>query len=175
MIESPLPEISLASTKGRIVTLCKIQRKSVLFFYPRSGVPRRSPPDGWDLVPGARGCTPHSCAYRDLASEFTSFGVSIYGISTQTTEYQREFAERTHLPFELLSDADLALTNAMKLPTMKMPPITDGLPPGGPTTLIKRMSWYCNQGVIRKVWYPVFPPDQNATTVLTWLNAFSSR
>ncbi|MBS0186508.1 MAG: peroxiredoxin [Planctomycetes bacterium] len=166
-----LPPLSLISTRGTPQILSEINGKSVLFFYPRSGVPGRPPPDGWDLVPGARGCTPHSCAYRDLASEFAALGVSIYGISTQTTDYQREFAERTHLTFELLSDSDLALTRAMRLPTMEMPPISDGLPAGGPSTLIKRMSWYCEGGVIRKVWYPVFPPDQNASVVLTWLKS----
>ncbi|MBS0191233.1 MAG: peroxiredoxin [Phycisphaerales bacterium] len=168
---SRLPPLSLISTSGRSQNLAEITGKATLFFYPRSGVPGRPPPDGWDLVPGARGCTPHSCAYRDLASEFAALGVTIFGISTQTTEYQREFAERTHLGFELLSDSDLALTRAMNLPTMQMPPITDGFPPGGPATLIKRMSWYCDGGVIQKVWYPVFPPDQNAATVLAWLRS----
>lgn len=169
-----LPPISLITSRGASRNLSEITGKTVLFFYPRSGVPGRLPPDGWDLVPGARGCTPHSCAYRDLASEFAALGVSIYGVSTQTTNYQQEFAERTHLPFELLSDSDLELTRAMNVPTMEMPPIVDGLPPGGPSTLIKRMSWYCDGGIIRKVWYPVFPPDQNAAEVLNWIRNLAS-
>jgi len=166
-----LPDIALASTANRIVHLEGLKGKTVIFFYPRTGVPGRPPPDGWDLIPGARGCTPQSCGYRDLVAEFASLSVALCGISTQTTEYQREFAERMHLPFELLSDAGLALTKAMKLPTMEMPAITDGLEPGGPTTLIKRMSWYCDQGKILRVWYPVFPPDQNASAVLAWLKS----
>ncbi|MBX3379765.1 MAG: peroxiredoxin [Phycisphaeraceae bacterium] len=171
LTDSRLPSITLFTSRGTPRNLSEMTGKAVLFFYPRSGVPGRPPPDGWDLVPSARGCTPHSCAYRDLASEFAALGVSIYGISTQTPDYQREFAERNHLGFELLSDSDLLLTRAMNLPTMEMPPIVDGLPPGGPSTLIKRMSWFCDGGSIRKVWYPVFPPDQNAATVLAWLRA----
>jgi peroxiredoxin len=141
----------------------------VVFSYPRTGVPGRPPPklaDGteWDMVPGMRGCTPQSCAYRDLAADFRALGVDVYALSTQTTEYQREFAERMHIPFPILSDAALALTHALDLPRIEMP-----VPSGGPSTLVKRMAWYCDRARIEHVWYPVFPPDRNAAEVLDWL------
>ena len=118
----------------------------------------------WESIAGARGCTPQSCGYRDLSSEFAELGVTIYGVSTQTTEFQRAFAQRNHVPFALLSDADLALTRAMRLPTFQFPVASSG-----PDRLIKRMSWLVHRGQIAKVWYPVFPPQQNAELVLAWL------
>ncbi len=137
-------------------------------------MPGRPPPrldDGtqWDLVPGMRGCTPQSCAYRDLLADFRALGVGVYAVSTQTTEYQREFVERMHITFPILSDSTLALTRAMRLPSIEMP--VDG---GGPGTLIKRMAWYCERSRIERVWYPVFPPDENAADVLAWLRGRKS-
>lgn len=165
-----IPEIELASTQGGVLNLASITRTpSVLFFYPRTGVPGVAPPklaDGteWDAVPGMRGCTPQSCAFRDLHAEFAMLGVSVGAVSTQTTEYQREFAERNHIPFPILSDAGLTLTRAMRLPTIEMP-----VEAGGPPTLIKRMAWFCERSRVVKVWYPVFPPNENARRVLEWL------
>ena len=140
------------------------QRPAVFFFYPRTGEPGKAAGPEWDAIPGARGCTPQSCGFRDLHREFTKLAVSVFGISTQETGYQREFVTRNHVPFELLSDRDLSLTRALRLPTFEYP-----VERGGPTTLIKRMAWFVERGSIEKVWYPVFPPDRNAETVLAWL------
>lgn len=165
-----LPSLALPSTLGGTLDLADLARSpSVVFFYPRSGVPGRPPPrlaDGteWDLVPGMRGCTPQSCGYRDLLADFRALGVAVVAVSTQEPAYQREFAERMHLRFPILSDAELALTRALRLPSLEMPAAT-----GGPPTLLQRMAWYCERGRIEHVWYPVFPPDRNAATVLAWL------
>jgi peroxiredoxin/ribosomal protein S18 acetylase RimI-like enzyme len=170
LLHSAVPEVDLASTAGGTVDLAAAARdRAVFFFYPRTGVPGRPPPrlgDGteWDLIPGMRGCTPQSCGFRDLHEEFRSLGVSVYAVSTQTTDYQREFVERNHIPFPVLSDAGLALTLGLDLPRIDMP-----VEAGGPPTLIRRMAWYCERGRIRKVWYPVFPPNENAARVLAWL------
>ena len=167
-----LPALELPSTQGGSLDLAAITRTpAVLFFYPRTGVPGRTPPrlaDGteWDLVPGMRGCTPQSCGYRDRLAEFRALGVAVYALSTQTSAYQREFAERMHIPFPILSDSELALTRALSLPSIEMP-----VESGGPPTLIKRMAWYCERGRIEHVWYPVFPPDRNAEEVLDWLGS----
>ena len=170
LLGAPVPDLTLASTDGRARSLRAITASpSIIFFYPRTGVPGSAPPrlpDGteWDLIPGMRGCTPQSCAFRDLAHEFKALGVSIYALSTQTTQYQLEFATRNHINFPILSDAELALTRAMNLPSIDMPVET-----GGPPTLIRRMAWYCERSRIRKVWYPVFPPNENASNVLAHL------
>ena len=165
-----LPELSLPSTQGGTVLLQGLDR-CVLFFYPRTGLPERPADAAWDLIPGARGCTPQSCGYRDLHGEFLALGARVFGVSTQTTEYQRAFAERNHIPFPILSDARLEVTRVMRLPTFEFD-IDRRYAPGsggGPNTLIKRMSWYVERGVIRKVWYPVFPPNTNAEQVLSLL------
>jgi peroxiredoxin len=167
-----LPALALPSTLGGELDLAAITRTpAVVFLYPRSGVPGHPPPrlaDGtdWDLVPGLRGCTPQACAYRDLHAEFRTLGVAVYAVSTQGCAHQREFAERMHLAFPLLSDAGLALTRAMRLPSIDMPAA-----PGGPPTLLKRMAWYCDRSRVEHVWYPVFPPQESAATVLAWLRA----
>jgi peroxiredoxin len=140
---------------------------TVLFFYPRTGGRGQSAGTAWDLIPGARGCTPQTCRFRDLHHEFLALGVTVAGISTQTTEYQQEFVERNRLPFDLLSDAELRLVRALRLPTFEFP-VPDGC---GPRTLIRRMAWYLERGQIVHIWYPVFPPDKNAETVLAWLYA----
>jgi peroxiredoxin len=166
-----VPSIALPATSGRVVNLADLARdRAVVFFYPRTGERGRSAGPEWDLIPGARGCTPQTCGFRDLYREFVSLGVSVTGISTQTTEYQREFVDRNHVPFDLLSDSDLELTRHLRLPTFEYPVAT-----GGPTTLIKRMAWYLEHGRIAHVWYPVFPPDKNAEVVLAWVHARSSQ
>lgn len=175
------PELEMECTDGawhRLVDLTT--GPTVLFFYPRTGVPGQPPNRGfsgedWDDIPGARGCTPQSCGFRDLAAEFLSLGVRVLGVSTNTREHQLEFKRRMHVPFEFLSDRDLRLTRAMHLPTFEFP-----VESGGPTTLFKRMAWFVEPdeaGAVRiaKVWYPVFPSSQNAQTVLAWLRTRAER
>ena len=163
---SRVPSVRLASTAGRWVDVAEIgERPAVLFFYPRTGEPDRPAGPEWDAIPGARGCTPQSCGFRDLHREFVSLSVAVYGVSTQESAYQRAFVERNHVPFEMLSDRDLSLTRALNLPTFEYP--VEG---GGPTTLIKRMAWFVDRGRIERIWYPVFPPDRNAETVAAWLH-----
>ena len=161
-----VPSIVLPATSGQVVDLSDLAREpTVLFFYPRTGGRGQSAGPEWDLIPGARGCTPQTCAFRDLHQEFVELGVTVAGISTQTTAYQQEFVERNHVPFDLLSDAELHLTRAMRLPTFEFRVLNDC----GPATLIKRMGWYVDEGRVVNLWYPVFPPDKNAQTVLAWL------
>lgn len=178
LLGASLPRIGLRSTSGPWVNLAAFDRPTVLFFFPRTGVPGQPPAPGfqgedWDSIPGARGCTPQSCAFRDLHDDFKRLGVSVYGISTSTTEHQREFKSRNHVPYELLSDSELTLVHAMKLPTFRFP-----VESGGPDTLIKRMAWYVDRPHqhnaaprVEHLWYPVFPPDQNAAQVLAWVKA----
>ena len=168
--------MGLTATDGSVVVPAELAaRPLVLFFYPLTGVPGQPPSPGysgedWDEIPGARGCTPQSCGFRDLAAEFAARGVSILGVSTNTTEHQREFRERNRVPFPLLSDSDLRLTRAMALPTFEFP-----VESGGPCTLIRRMAIFADQDRIDKVFYPVFPPDQNARTVLGWIDGRAAR
>jgi peroxiredoxin len=155
-----LPDLPLPASNGSTANLSKLPGRSVVYIYPRTGEPGKAPPDGWDLIPGARGCTPQSCSFRDHLAELTQLGVArIYGLSTQDSDYQREAAERLHLPFPILSDAGLTLTRALKLPTFEVAGLT----------LLKRMAWVIENGTIAKVFYPVFPPDKNAEEVAAWL------
>ena len=156
-----LPDVSLPATDGTQVSLAKLPGRVIVFAYPRTGQPGKiALVDDWDMIPGARGCTPQSCAFRDLHKELTSAGAQrVFGLSTQDGAYQREAAERLHLPFPLLSDEKLALTQAMRLPTMQVAGLT----------LIKRLALVIDDGRISKVFYPVFPPDRNAGDVLAWL------
>ena len=156
-----MPSVKLHSTNGSLIDVAEVSRqaRTVFFFYPRSGRPDEPPLPGWDDIPGARGCTPQSCAYRDRFPEFEQLGVRLFGVSSQDTAYQREFAERTHLPYPLLSDSELELTCALRLPTFE----AQGM------TLIKRLTLVVSGGAIEKVFYPVFPPDKNAEEVLAYL------
>ena len=155
-----LCKVQLPATDGVHVDLSALSGTTVLYIYPMTGRPDQSLPDGWDEIPGARGCTPQSCSFRDHFAELKALGVDqIYGLSTQTTEYQREAAERMHLPFPLLSDAKLEFAAAMRLPTFDV----DGM------VLLKRMTMIVRDATIRKVFYPVFPPDRNAADVIVWL------
>lgn len=157
-----LPDFALAATDGASVNLSKLKGRTIVYVYPRTGRPRQALPTGWDAIPGARGCTPQSCGFRDHFADLKRLGVAaLYGLSTQDSAYQREAVERLHLPFAILSDADLKLTRALKLPTFSV----DGM------TLIKRMAWVIDDGVVSHVFYPVFPPDQSAETVVAWLQA----
>jgi len=157
-----LPDIVLSATNGTAVNLSKLKGRTVVYVYPRTGRPGQALPTGWDGIPGARGCTPQSCSFRDHFAQIKSLGVAqLYGLSTQDLAYQREAVDRLHLPFSLMSDAALLLTRAMNLPTFAV----DGM------TLIKRMAWVIDNGVITKVLYPVFPPDRSADDVIAWLQA----
>src|SRR5579871_1515582 len=155
-----IPSILLPATDGSMIDLASLNGRVVVFAYPRTGRPGDKPfvPD-WDLIPGARGCTPQTCSFRDLAAQFSAFGCRIFGLSTQDTEYQKEMADRLRLPFPVLSDIDLKLTTALGLPTMEV----------AGTTLLRRLAWIADNGVIGKVFYPVFPPDRNAADVVAWL------
>jgi peroxiredoxin len=157
-----LPALALTATDGTQVDLLKLSGRTVVYIYPRTGEPGISPPDGWDAIPGARGCTPQSCSFRDHFAELKRLGVAqLYGLSTQDTGYQREVVERLHLPFAILSDPDLRLARAINLPTFTIAGMT----------LLKRMALVIEDGVIVKVFYPVFPPDKNAAEVIAWLQA----
>ena len=153
------PSVPLASTSGEIVDLSALPGRTVVYCYPMTGRPDRSLPAGWDEIPGARGCTPQTCSFRDHHAELRSLGASVFGSSTQDTEYQREAATRLHLPFALLSDSDLALAGALGLPTFEV----DGM------VLLKRLTLVIDEGWIEKVFYPVFPPDRSAEEVVEWL------
>ena len=155
-----LPSIMLRSTRDRTVDLSRLAGTIVVYIYPRIGRPDQELPTGWNAIPGARGCTPQSCALRDHYQALQALGVAeLFGLSTQDPEYQQEAAERLHLPFELLSDAKLEFTQALRLPTFEV----DGM------KLIKRITLITRDGRIEKVFYPVFPPDRNADDVIEWL------
>lgn len=156
------PDIPLPCTDGSEVSLARLGGRTLVYAYPLTGRPGSALPDGWDDIPGARGCTSQSCAFRDHFQELQAAGAArVFGLSTQDRAYQREAAERLHLPFGLLSDAALRLTTALKLPAM----LVDG------ATLLKRMALIIDDGAITHVFYPVFPPDRNAVEVLEWLRA----
>jgi len=157
-----LPSISLAATDGSHVDLASLRGRTIVYIYPMTGRPDVVLPDGWDEIPGARGCTPQSCAFRDHFSDLKTLGMDhLFGLSVQTTSYQQEAVERLHLPFPLLSDNQFKLVQALGLPTFE----ADGI------ILLKRMAWVIEDGEIRKVFYPVFPPDRNASDVINWLKA----
>ena len=155
-----LPSIQLPATDGTIVDLSKLKGKSVVYIYPRTGRPDQALPTGWDDIAGARGCTPQSCAFRDHAQEIKQAGANhLFGLSFQSSDYQREAVERLHLPFLLLSDAAFEFCEALNLPTF----VADDM------RLNKRMTLIIDNGTISHVFYPVFPPDANAGEVINWL------
>ncbi|TMJ05780.1 MAG: peroxiredoxin [Alphaproteobacteria bacterium] len=157
-----LPDLALPATDGTLVCLARLPGRTVVYIYPRTGRPGQPLPEGWDGIPGARGCTPQSCGFRDHFAELKQLGVAqLFGLSTQETDYQREAVERLHLPFAILSDADLRLTRALNLPTFEVAGMT----------LIRRMTWVIDDGTITKVFYPVFPPDRSAEEVVAWLQS----
>jgi len=156
-----LPPVSLLATDDTSVALSALRGRTVVFAYPRTGEPGKiALVEDWDMIPGARGCTPQTCAFRDLFAELKAAGAAhVFGLSTQSNEYQAEMASRLHLPFPVLSDEKLALTRALNLPTMDVAGLT----------LIKRLALIVDDGRIAHVFYPVFPPDRNAGDVLMWL------
>ena len=159
LLGEKLPQVPLASTSGERLDLSAILGKVVLYCYPMTKQPNVPIPDGWEQIPGAPGCTLQSCAFRDVNAEFQELGVRVYGISTQNSSFQQEAVERLHLPFELLSDENLAFTTCLKLPTFEV----EG------KRLIKRLTLIADGGKIVKVFYPVFPPNTNAAEVIEWL------
>jgi peroxiredoxin len=158
---SAMPALALVSTAGNTVELdCPNPGRTVIYVYPMTGRPGVALPEGWDEIPGARGCTPESCGFRDHFTELTELGAStVYGLSSQTTDYQSEVAARLELPFAILSDPDLRLAESLRLPTFQ----TSGM------TLYRRLTMVIRDGRIEHVFYPVFPPDQHAAEVVGWL------
>ena len=156
-----LPSMAIRSTRDRTVNPAQIPGWLVIYCYPMTGRPDQTLPDGWDQIPGARGCTPQSCSFRDHYRELRELNAQVFGLSTQTTEYQREAAERLHLPFELLSDSSFAFAQALRLPMFEVEEMH----------LIKRVTLIAKDGKIVKHFYPVFPPDRNIDDVLAWLQA----
>ena len=156
-----IPPVSLRATNDTAVTLSELTGRTVVFGYPRTGEPGKiGLVDDWDMIPGARGCTPQTCSFRDLFAELKAAGAKhVFGLSTQSNEYQTEMAGRLHLPFPVLSDKHLELSDALSLPTMEVADLT----------MIKRMAMIIDDGKITHVFYPVFPPDRNAGDVLRWL------
>lgn len=159
-----LPAIPLRSTSGRDVVLASLPGWTVVYTYPRTGEDGLAPPPGWNEIPGARGCTPQTCGFRDHYRELTELGAAVFGLSTQTSEYQREMVERLHVPFEVLSDADSAMVHALGLPTFTFREMT----------LTKRLTMFLRDGVIEHVIYPVFPPDRSAEEAVRWLEGAAS-
>jgi peroxiredoxin len=156
-----MASVPLQATNGDVVDLSAIAGRVVVYAYPRTGRPGVENPDGWDMIPGARGCTPQSCSFRDHFAELKGLGVDhLFGLSTQDPDYQREAAERLRLPFAILSDQHLQLTRAMNLPTFE----TSGM------TLLKRFTLVINDGALEHVFYPVFPPDRSASDVIRWFS-----
>ena len=157
-----MPDLALPATDGTDVNLARLPGRSVVYIYPRTGVPGVDPPEGWDLIPGARGCTPQSCSFRDHFGELKALGVArVFGLSTQDTAYQQEAVARLHLPFPVLSDEKLALATALRLPTFT----------AAGMTLLKRMALVIDDGAITHAFYPVFPPDRSAADIVAWLQA----
>lgn len=160
-----IPPIALHSTKGGKVNLADVSRSKAIFFvYPRTGIPDEPTPPSWEAIPGARGCTPQSCGFRDHLSEFQKLEVAVYGVSCQSTKYQLEFSNRNRIPYEILSDEQFRFTDALRLPTFEF----------NSMRLIKRLALFADKGEIQKVFYPVFPPDKNAEEVLAWLSQSES-
>lgn len=161
LIGVTVPSLALPTTDGRMVNLAALPGRTVVYGYPRTGQPGQALPTGWDAIPGARGCTPEACGFRDHHAELQALGARVFGLSTQDRPYQQEVVTRLHLPFALISDAELRLTTALRLPTFTV----DGM------TLIRRLTLVLRDGVIAHVFYPVFPPDTHAEAVTAWLAA----
>ncbi|MEX2298820.1 MAG: peroxiredoxin [Dongiaceae bacterium] len=161
LVGARVASVPLRATNGDTINLSAIPGWVVVYAYPRTGKPGFENPDGWDMIPGARGCTPQSCSFRDHFAELKALGVDhLFGLSTQDLDYQREAAERLHLPFAILSDEHLKLTHAMNLPIFE----TSGM------TLLKRFTLVINDGTVEHVFYPVFPPDRSASDVVEWFS-----
>ena len=159
LLGTMLPQLTLDSSQGPVSIRQLSRERLVLYVYPRSGRPGRPSLPGWDEIPGARGCTPQSCAFRDHAAELAELGASVAGLSAQTLDDQVEFAERNHIPYPVIADAELRLGSALRLPTFQAADVT----------LYKRITLVAEACAVAKVFYPVFPPDKNAEEVAAWL------
>jgi peroxiredoxin len=165
IVGARVPSVPLRATNGETVDLSARRGRTIVYAYPRTGRPGIENPEGWDMIPGARGCTPQTCSFRDHFAELKALGVDhLFGLSTQDPDYQREAANRLHLPFAILSDEHLTLTRAMKLPTFE----TSGM------MLLKRFTLVIDDGKVEHVFYPVFAPDRSATDVIDWLSQRAS-
>ena len=160
LIGQSLPSLRLHSTQGGTIDLLALTApRSVLYAYPRTSEPGKPAPPGWDVIPGARGCTPQACTFRDHHAELAALGAAVFGLSTQPTSYQQEMAARLHLPFPILSDEAFALTDALGLPTFEV----DGM------RLLERLTLIVRGATIEALFHPVPHPEQNATAVIGWL------
>ncbi len=159
LVGTRLPTISLHATTGKQFNLGELKGRLVMYCYPMTGQPNVALPDGWDQIPGARGCTPQSCSFRDHYQELRSLGAEVMGLSVQSTAYQQEMADRLHLPFAVLSDVDYQFQQALQLPTF----VAAGM------TLLKRITLIANDGVIEAVHYPIFPSDSDPAWVIDYL------
>ena len=155
-----LPSLLLETSSGRSLNLSEVKGIIVIFFYPMIGSPDSPPMVGWNDIPGARGCTPQTCSYRDSYQQLTELGAQVFGASAQAIEEQYEAATRLELPFELLNDSAFKLTELLNLPAFDYQSVK----------MIKRLTLIVVDGVIRKVFYPVFPPNENVNHVISWLN-----
>jgi peroxiredoxin len=158
-----LPQVLLKATNGKTINVGDIQGKLVIYCYPMTGQPNVALPDGWDQIPGARGCTPQSCSFRDHYQELKDLGAEVIGLSVQTTEYQKEMADRLHLPFPVVSDVAYQFQKALNMPTFV----------AGGMTLLKRVTLIANNGVIEGVHYPIFPSDSDAAWVMDYLKKYT--
>jgi peroxiredoxin len=164
LVGMPMPRVSLRATSGSMVDLAALSApRTVLYCYPMTGVPGKPLPEVWDAIPGARGCTPQTCGFRDHYRELAELKAEVFGLSTQSSEYQREMATRLHLPFDVLSDVEFKLCDALRLPTFEV----EG------TRLLKRLTLVVRREHIEHVFYPVFPPNESASQVLRWLKTHS--
>ena len=159
LLGTMLPQLTLESSQGPVSMRELSRERLVLYVYPRTGRPDRPVPAGWDEIPGARGCTPQSCAFRDHVAELAELGAGIAGLSTQTLDEQLEFADRNEIPYPVIADPEGRLGRALRLPTFEF----DG------SALYRRITLVAEACAIAKVFYPVFPPDKNAEEVVTWL------
>ena len=161
LVGMPLPNVALLATDGSMVNLSQLAGRLVIYCYPMTGQPNVPLPEGWDQIPGARGCTPQSCAFRDHYQELQALHANVFGLSVQSTEYQREMATRLHLPFQVLSDEQYQFQKALNLPTF----VAAGM------TLLKRVTLISHQGRIEAVHYPIFPSDSDPAWVLNYLKS----
>lgn len=162
LVGAAIPSLKLATSSGELVDLSAVAAASiVLYVYPRTGVPGQPLPSGWDQIPGARGCTPQSCAFRDSAAELADLGTSVFGLSSQDLEEQSQFAGREQIPYPLINDGKFALASELGLPTFE----------AGGARHYRRLTLIAREGRIVKVFYPVFPPQQNAADVIAWLRS----
>jgi len=161
LVGMPLPNVALLATDGSMVNLSQLPGRLVIYCYPMTGQPNVPLPEGWDQIPGARGCTPQSCAFRDHYQELQALNANVFGLSVQSTDYQREMATRLHLPFQVLSDEHYQFQKALNLPTF----VAAGV------TLLKRVTFISHQGRIEAVHYPIFPSDSDPAWVLNYLKS----